>query len=331
MKLLYIGGTGNISTACVDLSLRRGHQVSVLTRGRAPLPAGVEAIAGDRNDPRALADAAARGFDAVLDFVAYEPAQVDAAIAAFHGKTAQYVFVSSATVYRRPAPRALTREDDPLGNEHWEYARLKIACEERLVRAHRERGFPMTIVRPSYTFGPTWIPTAVAGHDYTIVDRIRRGKPVVSHGDGTSFWVMTFHTDFAHGCLGLVGQARAIGEAFHVTSDEVLTWDGVYREIARAAGREAEIVHVPSDLICAFMPDKTGTLLGDKAHSSAFDLAKLRSVVPDYRPAVTFREGVARSVAWYDADASRRVANADLDRALDRVIDAQRRAFDERR
>jgi nucleoside-diphosphate-sugar epimerase len=327
MKLLFIGGTGNISSACVDLALERGHQVTVLTRGRQPLPAGVQALPGDRNDATSLARAAGRNFDVVLDFVAFQPAQVEAAIAAFGGHTGQYVFVSSATVYRRPALRALTREEDPLGNDHWEYARQKIACEERLVRAHREGGFPMTIVRPSYTFGPTWIPGAVAGHDYTLVHRIRHGLPIISHGDGTSFWVMTFHTDFAQGFLGLVGNARALGEAFHITSDEVLTWDAIYQEIARAAGREASIVHIPSDLLAVLMPDKAGTLLGDKAHSSAFDNAKLRGAVPEYRARVSFREGIVRSMAWYDADAARRTVNDEASRAMDRAIAAQRGAF----
>ena len=327
MKLLFIGGTGNISTACVELALARGHEVTILTRGKQPLPAGVASLAGDRNERGVLDAAAARHFDAVLDFVAYLPAHVDAVVDAFAGHTGQYVFVSSATVYQRPMPQALTREDDPLGNDHWEYARLKIACEERLMRAHRERGFPVTIVRPSYTFGPTWVPSAVAGHDYTLVDRIRRGQPIVSHGDGTSLWVMTYNTDFAVGFVGLVGKKQALGEAFHITSDEVLTWDSIYRTIARVAGCEAEIVHIPSDLLAALMPDKAGTLLGDKAHSSVFDNQKLRRVVPEYRPSVTFEAGIAKSLAWFDADPARRVANADANRALDRAIAAQRAAF----
>lgn len=327
MKLLFIGGTGNISTACVDLALERGHDVTLLTRGNQPLPAGVRALPGDRNDAAALARAAGHGFDAVLDFVAFKPEQVEAVVSAFAGHTGQYVFVSSATVYRRPSPRAFTREDDPLGNDHWEYGRLKIACEEALLRAFRERRFPATIVRPSYTFGPTWVPSAVAGHDYTLVDRIRRGLPIVSHGDGTSFWMMTYHTDFALGFMGLVGNPRALGEAFHITTDEVLTWDAIYREIGRAAGREPEIVHVPSDLLAALMPDKAGTLLGDKAHSSIFDNAKLKAAVPEYRATVSFRDGIARSVAWFDADAARRQTSAATHEALDRVIAAQRRAF----
>lgn len=327
MKLLFIGGTGNISSACVDLALERGHDVTLLTRGNQPLPPGVKALTGDRNDAAALGRAAAHNFDSVLDFVAYKPEQVEAVIAAFSGHVGQYVFISSATVYRRPSPRAFTREDDPLGNAHWEYARLKIACEETLLRAYRERAFPATIVRPSYTYGPTWIPSAVAGHDYTLVDRIRRGLPIVSHGDGTSFWMMTFHTDFALGFLGLAGNPKALGEAFHITTDEVLTWDAIYQEIGRAAGREPEIVHVPSDLLAALLPDKAGTLLGDKAHSSIFDNAKLKAAVPEFRATVSFREGIARSVAWFDADPARRTPNADASRALDRVIAAQRAAF----
>jgi nucleoside-diphosphate-sugar epimerase len=329
VKLLFIGGTGNISSACVDAALGRGHEVTLLTRGRRPQRSGarLRALVGDRDDASLLRRAAAEGPDAVVDFVAYAPEQVEAAIAAFAERTRQYVFISSAAVYARPAAQPLLSEASPLGNPHWHYARQKIRCEERLRAAQRERGFPITIVRPSFTYGPTWIPCAVGGHDFTLVDRIRSGRPIISHGDGSSLWVMTFHSDFARGLLGLLGDPRALGEAFHVTSDEVLSWDQIYRVIARAAGREAEIVHVPSDLIAALWPERAGSLLGDKALGAIFDNAKLRSLVPDYRASVPFAEGVARALAWFDADPARRVVSDETNRAMDRVIAAQRRAF----
>jgi nucleoside-diphosphate-sugar epimerase len=222
----------------------------------------------------------------------------------------------------------VVNEETPLANPFWEYSRQKIACEERLLRAYRERAFPLTIVRPSYTYGPTWIPSAFGGQDYTVVDRMRHGRPIVCHGDGTALWSMTAASDFAVGLVGLLGHPKAAGEAFHITSDEVLTWDAIYQTMARAAGCEAEIVHVPSDLIAALYPDRGGSLLGDKAWSVVFDNSKIKRFVPEYRTRVSFAEGMARSIAWYDADAARRVVNEETNRRIDRVIAAQRRALE---
>jgi len=330
MRVLFLGGTGNISSACVERALELGHEVTLLTRGRSASPFGprVRSIAGDRDDAALLRSVATARYDAVVDFVAFTPAQVDAAVGAFAGRVGQYVFISSAAVYERPPRHPVITEATPLGNPFWGYARDKIACEERLAVARRERGFPVTVVRPSFTYGPTWIPCAVGGHDYTVVDRVRRGRPLISHGDGSSLWVMTFHTDFALGLTGLLGHQGALGEAVHITSDEVLTWDRIYREIGRAAGAEAQLVHVPSDLIAALWPERAGSLLGDKAHSVVFDNGKIKRLVPDYRAMVSFREGIARCVAWFDADPARRAIDEETDRAMDRVIAAQRRALE---
>jgi nucleoside-diphosphate-sugar epimerase len=328
MRVLFLGGTGNISTACVEYALARGHHVGILTRGHRAAPAGVEAIAGDRDDPAALRGAAEGRWDAVVDFLAYTPAQVEIAVEAFAGRTGQYVFIGTAAAYDKIAARLPITEDAPLANPFWEYARLKIACEESVRRAHRERSLPVTIVRPSYTYGPTWIPSGFGGQDYTVVDRMRRGLPVVCHGDGTALWVMTHASDFAVGLVGLLGHPRAIGEAFHLTSDEVLTWDGIYGTIARAAGAEARLVHVPSALIAALVPDRGASLLGDKAHSSVFDNAKVRRLVPEFRPTVSFAAGIARSIAWFDTDAARRVVSAAANENIERVLAAWGRAWE---
>jgi nucleoside-diphosphate-sugar epimerase len=329
VRILFLGGTGNISTACVEHVLAAGHQVGILTRGRRPSPFGkrAEAILGDREDEAALRGAAEGHFDAVVDFLAYRPAQVEAAAFVFAGRTGQYVFISTAAAYDKAAARLPITEDAPLANPFWEYARLKIACEEALRRAHAERGLPFTIVRPSYTYGPTWIPSGFGGQDYTVVDRMRRGLPVVCHGDGTALWVMTHASDFAVGLGGLIGHPGAIGEAFHVTSDEVLTWDAIYQTIARAAGVEARLVHVPSALIAALVPDRGGSLLGDKALSTVFDNAKLRRLVPEFRPRVGFAEGIARSIAWYEADPARKAVSAAANDAIERVLAAWGRAW----
>jgi nucleoside-diphosphate-sugar epimerase len=327
MKILFLGGTGNISTACVEHALARGHQVGILTRGRRTCPSGVEAIVGDRDDPEALRRAAGGRWDAVADFLAYTPAQVESATSAFAGRTRQYVFIGTAAAYDKRAARLPITEDAPLANPFWEYARLKIACEEAVRRAHRNGRLPATIVRPSYTYGPTWIPSGFGGQDYTVVDRMRRGLPVVCHGDGTALWVMTHASDFAVGFVGLLGHSGALGEVFHITSDEVLTWDAIYETIARAAGAEARLVHVPSALIAALVPDKGGSLLGDKAQSTFFDNAKVRSLVPEFRPRVGFAEGIARSIAWFDADPSRQVVSAVANENIERVLSAWGRAW----
>jgi nucleoside-diphosphate-sugar epimerase len=328
MRVLFLGGTGNISTACVEQALGRGHDVGILTRGHRPSPPGVEAIVGDRHDPEALRRAAAGRWDAVADFLAYAPAQVDAVVSAFAGRTGQYVFIGTAAAYDKVNGRLPITEDAPLANPFWEYARLKIACEETVQRAHQEGRLLATIVRPSYTYGPTWIPSGFGGQDYTVVDRMRRGRPVVCPGDGSALWVMTHASDFAVAFVGLLGHPGALGEAFHITSDEILTWDAIYETIARAAEVEARLVHVPSALIAALIPDKGGSLLGDKARSTFFDNAKVRQLVPEFRPRVSFAEGIARSIAWFDADPARRVASAAANENIERVLAAWGRAWE---
>ena len=329
MKLLFLGGTGNISTACVDLAVERGHDVTILNRGRTASRLGrpVRAVAGERDDGRLLRSLAeATRFDAIVDFLCYRPEQAETAIEAFAGRTSQYVFIGTAAAYEKPVVHYVVTETTPLRNPFWEYARLKIACEERLRRAGQESGFPVTVVRPSYTYGPTWIPSGFGGQDYTVVDRMRRGLSIVCHGDGTSLWVMTAASDFAVGLVGLLGNPRAVGEAFHITSDEVLTWEAIYGAIAQAAGAEPKLVHVPSELIASLYPERGGSLLGDKAWSIVFDNAKIQRFVPEFRPRTTFAEGIARSIAWFDADPARRTVNEETNHRIDRVIAAQRRA-----
>jgi len=328
MNVLFLGGTGNISTECVAECLARGHQVTVLTRGLRAVPAGVTAIAGDRYSAEDLARAAAAArWDAVVDFLAYTPQDVALAATAFDGRTRQYVFISTAAVYDKPKVTLPITEDAPVGNPHWEYARLKIGAEDVARRAHAA-GLPTTIVRPSYTYGDTWIPSGFGGQDYTVVDRMRRGLPVVCHGDGTALWVMTHASDFARGFAGLLGNEAAIGETFHVTSDEVMTWDAIYDAIGKAAGVSPRIVHVPSALVLAIVPDRGASLLGDKSHSSVFDNAKLRRAVPGFAARVPFAEGIARSVAWFDADPARRVVSETANANIDRVLAAWSRAWE---
>jgi nucleoside-diphosphate-sugar epimerase len=329
MKLLFLGGTGNISAECVARALALDYEVTVLTRGTRPqeLP-GVAYVTGDRHDRALLQEVAAgQRFDAVINFLGFAPSDVALDAQVFAGRVGQYLFISSASVYEKPPSHYVITEATCLANPLWQYARDKIACEEVLLSAYRSQGFPVTIVRPSYTYGETWIPCGIGGHGYTVVDRLRRGKPVISHGDGQSLWVMTHASDFAVGLVGLLGKAEAIGEALHITGDEVLTWDAIYRTMAQEAGCEAHLVHIPCDLIAACYPQWGPGLLGDKAYSQVFDNSKVRRLVPAYRPAVTFAEGIRRSLAWHDADpATRHIVNADTDRMMDDLVARQQAA-----
>jgi nucleoside-diphosphate-sugar epimerase len=326
MKVLFIGGTGNISSACTRLAAERGIELTLLTRGRRviDLPPGVKTLAVDMDDT-AAATAALRGerFDAVVNFIAFTAEHVARDIELFRGKTEQYIFISSASAYQKPATQYLITESTPLANPYWDYSRNKIAGEDRLLRAYREEGFPFTIVRPSLTYGRTQITLAVNSWEksYTVVDRMRRGKKVIVPGDGSSLWVITHNTDFAKGLVGLLGHRQAIGHAFHITSDEVMCWDQFYRIVAEAAGVEPQLIHLPSDFIGACVPDALPGLLGDKAVSVVFDNSKIKRFVPEFRATVPFWQGIRETLEWFDADASRRLVDHAANATWDRLIE----------
>jgi nucleoside-diphosphate-sugar epimerase len=323
MRVLFIGGTGTISSACSQLAVERGIDLTLFNRGETerPIPAEARILHGDIRDhtsvERALGDAT---FDAVVDWIAFTPDQVESDIELFRGRTGQYIFISSASAYQKPVARLPITESTPLHNPYWAYSRNKIACEERLVRAYREEGFPITIVRPSHTYDRTRLPFQ---NRYTVIDRMRKGQPVVVHGDGTSLWVLTHHRDFAKGFVGLLGNPHAIGDAFHITSDELLTWDQIFTILARAAGvAEPRLVHVPSEVIAAFDSDWGAGLLGDKAHSVIFDNSKIKRLVPDFAATIPFSQGAEEIMVWFDAAPARRVADAEANDLLERIIAA---------
>jgi nucleoside-diphosphate-sugar epimerase len=322
LKVLFIGGSGIISSACSRLAVERGIDLYLLNRGSTslrPVPDGATVLRGDIRDigsaTTALGDLT---FDAVVDWVAFTPDHVQADLDLFRGRTGQYVLISSASAYQTPPERLPVTESTPLRNPFWQYSRDKIACEEVLVRAYRDDGFPATIVRPSHTYDQTCVPF---DGGWTALARMREGRPVVVHGDGTSLWTLTHHVDFARGFLPLLGHPRTIGEAFQITSDDVLTWNQIARSLAAAAGVEARLVHVPSDAIAAADPAWGAGLLGDKAHSMIFDNSKLRSVVPDYRATIPFEQGAREIVAWHDADVSRQRVDARLDAVMDTLVE----------
>ncbi len=330
MRVLFIGGTGNISTACTRLALEMGIDLFLLNRGMSvrTVSVPVHTIRADIRDVRHTASLLRNlEFDAVVDWVAYLPEHIECDIALFRGKTRQYVFISSASAYQKPPSCYLITESTPLSNPFWQYARDKIACEERLMQAYRDEGFPATIVRPSLTYGDDWIPAAVGGHDYTVLYRMKTGRKIIVHGDGQSLWVMTHNTDFAKGLIGLLGNPTAVGERYHITSDEVLTWDEIYRTIARAAGVEPDLVHIASEFIGLFDERLNGSLLGDKSYSVVFDNSKIRQTVPQFRASVSFSEGMRRCVEWFESDKSRKSVTPAADQLMDRIIGYYRRAY----
>jgi nucleoside-diphosphate-sugar epimerase len=320
-RILFLGGTGVISAACVRLAARRGHRVTVLNRGRTAerdLPDGVEALTGDLRN-RASLDAALgdRRFDVVAQFMAFTPDHVEADVERFAGRTRQYVFVSSASAYQKPPGSVPVTESTPLKNPFWQYSRDKIACEDRLVSAYRDSDFPMTVVRPSHTYDDTKLPT-LGG--WTDIARMRAGRPVVVHGDGTTQWTLTHSDDFAVGFVGLLGRPEAIGNAYTITGDSAPTWNQVYDWLARAAGVERpRLVHVASETIAAAVPELRPGLVGDKAHSMVFDTSKLRALVPEFRTTIPYSVGAERIIAWYDAHQEAQQVDRDLDARFDEL------------
>ena len=330
MKVLFIGGTGTISSACTSLAIARGHEVTLLNRGQTfkyPLPENVRVIEGDIRDEAQVAQVLeGESFDVVVDWIAFNTQHIETDIRLFAGKTRQFIFISSASIYQSPSQFPVITESTPLVNPFWSYSRDKIACEELLLKTYRESGFSITIVRPSHTYD-TNIPTAVGG-GYTVADRILRGAPVIVHGDGTSLWTLTHSEDFAKGFVGLLGNEQAIGHAFHITSDEQLTWDQITNTLGDALGKTPNIVHIPSDFIAKFDAGTGAGLLGDKAKNAIFDNSKIKSFVPDFQCTIPFREGVRRTLKWHDEDASRKTVDAKTDEFLDKCLAAYNKAFE---
>ena len=321
LEVLFIGGTGVISSACARQAVEGGVNLTVLNRGTTTVravPADVELLRGDIRDPDAVRTALGdREFDVVVDFVAYTPGQVQTDVDLFTGRTGQYVFISSASAYQTPPVRLPIVESTPLRNPHWQYSRDKIACEDLLVGAYRTDGFPVTIVRPSHTYDRTSLPLTGG---WTVIDRMRRGLGVVVHGDGTSLWTLTHSADFAKAFVGLLGHPQAVGDSVHITSDEVLTWNQIYEHLALAAGAEPRLVHVSSDTIAAADPDLGPPLLGDKAHSVIFDNSKVKALVPDYVATIPFATGAREIIDWRDADPGRRSVDDAMNATFDRLI-----------
>lgn len=320
-NILFLGGTGIISSACSPLVLERGDNLFLLNRGTSQraAPEGARWVQGDiRQEPSVLARAIAEHkIDIVVDWIAFHPSEVERDIAACEGKVAQYVFISSASAYQKPIAELPITEETPLDNPFWEYSRNKAICERLLFDAHANKGFPATIVRPSHTYDKTLFPFR---NGYTHLDRMRKGRPVIIHGDGTSLWVLTHHKDFAVGFVGLLGHPQAIGEAVHITSDHLLTWNAIYEAVAKAGGAELKAVHIPSDRLATYDADWGSSLLGDKAHSVIFDNSKIKRLVPEFNARIPFEQGAQEIVAWVDSTPSAQVVDEQANALFDKII-----------
>ncbi len=320
MKVLFIGGTGVISSACSELALQQGIELHLLNRGNGTTPVGAHLHVADMNNHDQVKKAIHNlTFDVVVEWVGFTADQVKFDIELFQGKTKQYIFISSASAYQKPPERFPITESTPLNNPFWKYSQDKINCERVLMEAFEKAQFPVTIVRPSHTYNKKFIP--VPGR-YTVVDRMKKGKKVIVHGDGTSLWTLTHSKDFATGFNGLLGLPDAVGEDFHITSDQWLSWNRIFHLIAKAAGLEPDFIRIPSEFIARHAPDFGAGLMGDKAYSAIFDNSKIKLFVPDFNPKIPFEQGVIESMAWHNEDPTRCTVSKTLSDAMDTVVAA---------
>ena len=327
MKILFIGGTGNISRASSALAIERGMDLYLLNRGNESTGIkGARNLKADINDKsKVLSLIQEHYFDVVVNWIAFTPEDIQRDYELFKDHTDQYIFISSASCYQKPLSHPVITESTPLINPFWDYSRSKIACEDLLTNLYRQHDFPITIVRPSLTYD-TVIPVPIGGwKEYTIIDRIKKGKKIIVHGDGSSLWTITHANDFAIGFLGLIGHQQAIGQSFHITSDEILTWNQIYDAVALAAGKQAVKVYIPSDYLGTFDKNLRGSLLGDKAVSTIFDNSKIRRFVPQFNPVIRFKDGIQNTIHWFEEKPERMIIKNETNEFMDRIINTYTR------
>ena len=324
MKALIIGGTGTISTAVCRLLSQQGWDLTVLNRGRTrqSQTGNIRQLIGDMTDEQAIGELLADSwFDVVANFIVFKPEQVERDLRLFNGRCGQYIFISSASAYQKPPVEPVISESTPLANPYWSYSQAKIACEDRLMQAFREDHFPITIVRPSHTYAEWSVPLSIHGAkgSWQTLQRMIDGKPVVVHGDGTSLWTLTHSDDFAFAFTGLMGNIHAVGQAVHITSDEVLSWNQIYQAIGQALAVSPRLVHISTDELIAAKPDLLGPLLGDKAHCAIFDNQKIKHLVPGFAAVIRFDQGIRRSIEHYINNPELQKPDPDWDAFLDHI------------
>jgi len=330
MKALFIGGTGTISTEISKLCVSQGWELTLLNRGRSSsrVPQGAKVICGDIHDEAAVkALLEGKTYDVVADFIAFTPEDVKRDIRLFKDKCAQYIFISSASAYQKPLSSPFITEGTPLHNPYWQYSRDKIACEETLMHAYHDHLFPVTIVRPSHTYCERSVPVAVKGINgsFQVLERMRLGKPVIVPGDGTSLWTLTHSRDFAVAFAGLMGNVHALGEVFHITGDESLTWNQIYESAARALGVKPKLVHIASETLGMLCEDYVGNLIGDKSSTVLFDNSKIKRAVPQFCASIRFDQGVREAVDYIYSHPECQVMDPAFDAWCDAVIEGYQR------
>lgn len=336
MKALFIGGTGIISTACSALALEKGWDLTLLNRGqhRNDVPAGAKSLVLDINDTAAVKEAMeGQYYDVIADWVLYKPEDADRDVELFLGHCGQFIATSSCAAYERPMRDPVVTESTCLNNRFSQYGQNKREIEERLFRAYREKEFPVTVVRPSLTYGDTQTAYALGSwaHPWAIIDRILKGKEILVHGDGTNIWPMTHNTDFAKGYVGLMGNEKAIGEAFHITSEELLTWDDIIKLTAKACGvKDPKLVHVSAYQIDRFMPGQLSNLIGDKSSSTIMDNSKIRHYVPGFECTVSFEQGIRRTVDYLKAHPELQTLDPKWEAQIDEIIEADKQFYPKR-
>jgi len=322
MKVLFIGGTGIISSACSERAIAQGISLFHLNRGKSKeirSISGVTTIIADiRNSEETKKALEGHSFDAVVDWISFVPEHIENNISIFKNSTKQYIFISSASIYQTPPQSLPITENTPRENPIWEYSRNKIACEDILLAAYQNEGFPVTIIRPSHTYDKTLLP--IEG-GYTVIQRILDEKPIIVHGDGSSIWTLTHHKDFAKGLVGLLGKKQAIGEAYHITSDEWLSWNRIYELVGKTLGKMPNVVYVPSTIIAKYDKKIGDSLLGDKTHSMIFDNSKIKALVPDFSCTIPFEEGIKEIITWYKANPEFQKSDAKLNFIFDKIIE----------
>ena len=331
MKALFIGGTGTISTEISKLCIRSGWDLTLLNRGNSPLPEGAKLLKADIGNEAEVREALAdQTWDVVADFIAFVPEQVKRDIRLFSGKTAQYIFISSASAYQKPLASPWITEGTPLHNPYWEYSRNKAACEQLLRDEYDRQGFPVTMIRPSHTYCERSIPVAVHGRrgSFQVLERIRAGKRIIIPGDGTTLWTLTHSRDFAVAFEGIMGNIHALGETYQITGDESLTWNQIHECIGNALGREVHAVHIPSETLGMLWPDMVGNLIGDKSNTVLFDNTKIKRAVPAFTTRTFFSRGARECVEYIYAHPECQTPDPEFDTWCDSMLEAWDRAME---
>ncbi|MEW6653840.1 MAG: SDR family oxidoreductase [Bacteroidota bacterium] len=320
MRVLFIGGTGVISSECSKLCIDKGMDLFLLNRGksfRLP-PHNAKIINADVRDFNSVQNALyGKDFDIVVDWIAYNEEHVKSDYELFKEKTKQYIFISTASAYQKPISRLPITEETPLGNPFWAYSRSKIACENYLMQLYKGKDFPVTIIRPSHTYDETKNPLK---ENYLPFHRMKLGKPIIIHDDGNTTWTLTHSKDFAEGFVEVLGNSSTIGEAYHITSDETLTWNEIAKLLAHSAGFELRTAHIPSIFIKKYDDEWGSGLLGDKAHSVKFDNSKIKTIAAQFKPAIKFEKGAEEIVDFYVNRKMENHINEKLNQLMDRIL-----------